>query len=314
MLFHPGDGPLTVTASPTEAAVDQPMTKSKIFSTNPVVQTPTDAKDASAAAASLRRYIIEHHSANQHTTTWDWLISSSVKAAIPEFSARFDQLYKLKQYVELNPQCGLRVNKCHIKAIMDPPGHDCDVHIGSGPPGSSYMAFDTNGTLLTSPMPFQKADNIILAQPVQYTEAGFEAILAILPKRIADTFSQQKDYLSTIELVLDVGRLPLIRVLVSKTGSVATSTDRNLPVSEVTMADINSICTHHSMGKFGSGNRAGIDRTLHRISRKLNGQNEVIGLTMVRYYCSIQYYVSMNNFLDVTASWTHAERIHESNF
>lgn len=71
-----------------------------------------------------------------------------------------------------------------------------------------------------------------------------------------------------IEIVLDLGRLPEARY---RTSAILLGT------AEVTFADIEAVTTHISA--FGEDNRAGIPRTLHRISAMRNRSGRVIGLT-----------------------------------
>src|SRR5690606_10932088 len=69
-------------------------------------------------------------------------------------------------------------------------------------------------------------------------------------------------------LVLDLGRIPEARF---RQGEVALS-DR-----EVTREDISYVTQR--VGRFGGDNRAGIERTLHRISAIRNRTGEIVGLT-----------------------------------
>src|SRR5690606_22546652 len=71
-----------------------------------------------------------------------------------------------------------------------------------------------------------------------------------------------------VELVLDLGRIPEARF---RQGEVALS-DR-----EVTREDISYVTQR--VGRFGGDNRAGIERTLHRISAIRNRTGEIVGLT-----------------------------------
>jgi stage III sporulation protein SpoIIIAA len=71
-----------------------------------------------------------------------------------------------------------------------------------------------------------------------------------------------------IEIVLDLGPA---RKPATPTGKVILSE------REITQADLDYVIQR--IGKFMGDNRAGIERTLHRISGILNRQGEVIGLT-----------------------------------
>lgn len=72
-----------------------------------------------------------------------------------------------------------------------------------------------------------------------------------------------------IEIVMDLGRTPEARF--SEGGIL------ELCKQQVTQEDIAQVVSH--MGYFTSDNRAGIPRTLHRISALRNRQGEIVGLT-----------------------------------
>lgn len=71
-----------------------------------------------------------------------------------------------------------------------------------------------------------------------------------------------------LEIVLDLGRRPEARI---------TSGDVTLLEREITDEDLNWVISH--IGNFGGDNRAGIERTLHRISAIRNRSDRVVGLT-----------------------------------
>ncbi|MFN8561927.1 MAG: R3H domain-containing nucleic acid-binding protein [Anaerolineae bacterium] len=71
-----------------------------------------------------------------------------------------------------------------------------------------------------------------------------------------------------LEVVLDLGRIPTARYI---------SGEVELSDHEVTRAELDAIVD--SIGTFDADNRAGIERTLHRISAIRNRRGEVVGLT-----------------------------------
>ncbi len=93
-------------------------------------------------------------------------------------------------------------------------------------------------------------------------------LLDILPTTIRQQLHQhpQRDVL--VEVVLDLGRRPEARF---------PGLAEYLSETPVTQADINECITR--VGDFGGDNRAGIERTLHRISAIRNRRGEIIGLT-----------------------------------
>jgi len=95
-----------------------------------------------------------------------------------------------------------------------------------------------------------------------------EALLVTLPTAIHDTVNQLENKSELLEIVMDLGRLPEGRF---PDGEVILSTQ---PVTE---ADLEYVVKR--IGEFGDDNRAGIERTLHRISALRNRKGKVIGLT-----------------------------------
>src|ERR1700686_5858651 len=95
-----------------------------------------------------------------------------------------------------------------------------------------------------------------------------EALLVSLPPGIHDAVNQLGNGSELLEIVMDLGRLPEGRF---PDGEVILSTQ---PVTE---ADLEYVVEH--IGEFGDDNRAGIERTLHRISAMRNRKGKVVGLT-----------------------------------
>src|ERR1700693_2149672 len=93
-------------------------------------------------------------------------------------------------------------------------------------------------------------------------------LMAALPPEIVAAIDALPDRESLIEVVLDLGRRPEARYPASE----VTLLDR-----EITAADIGYVVDH--IGTFGEDNRAGIERTLHRISAIRNRSGKVVGLT-----------------------------------
>ena len=95
-----------------------------------------------------------------------------------------------------------------------------------------------------------------------------QALLERLPAPIRRSVEQQPDTSLLLEVVMDLGRLPEARFA-----------ERNLYLGsqEVTEEDIQHVVDRIS--PFGRDNRAGIERTLHRISAMRNRDGAIVGLT-----------------------------------
>jgi len=100
------------------------------------------------------------------------------------------------------------------------------------------------------------------------TTDDLEALLAIFPPSIRQPLSQLEDISELLEVVLDLGRPPEARFPQHET---------ILSPEEVSQEDIDY--TVARLGSFGDDNRAGIERTLHRISAIRNRQGRIVGLT-----------------------------------
>lgn len=111
--------------------------------------------------------------------------------------------------------------------------------------------------------------------PIESKAASFtnvtndlDALLDALPPRVANPLRQMNGKDDLLEVILDLGRPPEARFL-----------DREviLDTQEVTDEDLNYVIAR--IGDFGDDNRAGIPRTLHRISAIRNRKGRIVGLT-----------------------------------
>src|SRR5438093_1130325 len=96
-----------------------------------------------------------------------------------------------------------------------------------------------------------------------------ELLARALPPELARALHERTDPGELLEIVLDLGREPEARV----------------PGREVLLADhpVSASDLEHvanNVGQFGDDNRAGIERTLHRVSAIRNRSGRIVGLTM----------------------------------
>ncbi len=98
--------------------------------------------------------------------------------------------------------------------------------------------------------------------------SDLNALMEVFPAFIRRSLTEQSDLDNLIEVVMDLGRRPK-----------AYFTDKELILAEtpVTRDDINEVVAR--IGEFMGDNRAGIERTLHRISAIRNRRGDIIGLT-----------------------------------
>ena len=93
-------------------------------------------------------------------------------------------------------------------------------------------------------------------------------LVSLLPAELQASLASPESRDQLLEVVLDLGRVPEARY-----------SGWSIPLGDnsITRADLKAMVER--LGEFGSDNRAGIERTLHRISAIRNRRGEVVGLT-----------------------------------
>ena len=102
----------------------------------------------------------------------------------------------------------------------------------------------------------------------QQVHGDLDLLLDVLPTRVTQALHQREDLGELLEVVLDLGRVPEARFV---------SGDIVLDEQDVTRDDLEYVVQR--IGNFGDDNRAGIERTLHRISAIRNRKGQVVGIT-----------------------------------
>ena len=111
-------------------------------------------------------------------------------------------------------------------------------------------------------------DNVASDDPRRESIDDLDALLGALPPEIVEAVHRLPEKSALIEVVMDLGRRPEARF----PDSEVTLLDR-----EIVDADLAFVVER--IGSFGDDNRAGIERTLHRISAIRNRNGKVVGLT-----------------------------------
>jgi len=93
-------------------------------------------------------------------------------------------------------------------------------------------------------------------------------LINVLPPTIAEAVVRANHSDSLIEIVMDLGRRPVARF---------TDSEKVLSEEEITRTEIDFVVTR--IGDFDADNRAGLERTLHRISGIRNRRGAIVGLT-----------------------------------
>ena len=107
-----------------------------------------------------------------------------------------------------------------------------------------------------------------LADPNAQIVDNLDAFIDILPQEIAETLRKREDIGELVEVILDLGRNPEARF-----------PGQNVVLSDVEVTREQIARVVENVGHFGDDNRAGIERTLHRISVMRNRAGEAVGLT-----------------------------------
>ncbi|MHB9035481.1 MAG: R3H domain-containing nucleic acid-binding protein [Armatimonadota bacterium] len=97
---------------------------------------------------------------------------------------------------------------------------------------------------------------------------NLEQLLDVLPPLVRQRLLEQEDVEDLLEIVMDLGREPEARFPL-----------RVMQLSDMAVKAEDIAYVVERVGQFGKDNRAGIERTLHRISAIRNRQGTIVGLT-----------------------------------
>jgi len=104
--------------------------------------------------------------------------------------------------------------------------------------------------------------------PFQRWDQELELLAQALPPHLYRALHERTDPALLLEIVLDLGREPEARV-----------PGREVLLSEMAVTEADLEYVAERVGEFSDDNRAGIARTLHRISAIRNRQGRIVGLT-----------------------------------
>ncbi|MFT3890355.1 MAG: R3H domain-containing nucleic acid-binding protein [Anaerolineales bacterium] len=107
-----------------------------------------------------------------------------------------------------------------------------------------------------------------MTQQLKITD-DLDALLDVLPLDIRHAVEKANNSENLLEIILDLGRVPTIRFV---------DNELDLRDTEITRDEIDYV--DERTGEFDADNRAGIERTLHRISAIRNRRGAVVGLTL----------------------------------
>jgi stage III sporulation protein SpoIIIAA len=107
-----------------------------------------------------------------------------------------------------------------------------------------------------------------LSGSTQIVSDDLDQLLEVLPPHICDPLEALQDRRELLEVVMDLGREPEARM---------PGRESLLSTHAVREEDIEYVVQR--IGAFGDDNRAGIERTLHRISAIRNREGRIVGIT-----------------------------------
>jgi len=107
-----------------------------------------------------------------------------------------------------------------------------------------------------------------LSSPTQRITDDLDRLLEVLPPAVQMALAGPEARDQLLEVVLDLGRVPEARY-----------PGRAVALGEEPIERLDLALVLERLGAFGGDNRAGIERTLHRISAIRNRSGEVVGLT-----------------------------------
>ncbi|MEY4745778.1 MAG: hypothetical protein RLZZ442_370, partial [Cyanobacteriota bacterium] len=116
-------------------------------------------------------------------------------------------------------------------------------------------------------MPCDSVSSPALIAPQRVTD-DLDRLLVLLPEVVQAALATAESREQLLEVVLDLGRVPEARY----PGQVSAL--GNQPLERADLAAV-----VERLGSFGGDNRAGIERTLHRISAIRNRTGTIVGLT-----------------------------------
>jgi stage III sporulation protein SpoIIIAA len=102
----------------------------------------------------------------------------------------------------------------------------------------------------------------------QSSQDDLQVLLTLLPDRIHKKIREIGHEESLLEIIMDLGRVPTARYV---------DGELILQEEEISQPEIDLVV--NGIGDFDDDNRAGIARTLHRISGIRNRRQQVVGLT-----------------------------------
>jgi stage III sporulation protein SpoIIIAA len=94
------------------------------------------------------------------------------------------------------------------------------------------------------------------------------ALLGVLPPVISQAVTDANDSDKLLEVILDLGRVPTARFV-----------DRELVLNKMEVSRLDIDYVVERIGAFDADNRAGLERTLHRIAAIRNRRGHIVGLT-----------------------------------
>lgn len=147
---------------------------------------------------------------------------------------------------------------------------DQGLSLSASKPGTDGNPYDPANGQLTNPEAKQADTELMESIELGRTQSSgdLDLLLTVLPPSLTQLLHAHEKLDQLVEVVMDLGRRPEARFFESS---------EYLGDEAIAQADLDY--TVERVGHFGGDNRAGIEKTLHRISAMRNRQGKVVGLT-----------------------------------
>lgn len=231
--------------------------------------------------------VINHHYWNQRPLLNKYLsyAAQDVLSLIKSYEMIKNELTELNKYNTV-----LILSKSALENIVDEKIVLTKIFPGALPPNilmdvEKYLSFDMINNYKPTIHDTKVEESKFLIPHDLENELLFskeyDLFLNLLPLDIKEKLFNLNYTNDVIEFVMDLGRAPLVRYFYKDEFNNNKKINNDvLKCRTVTFDDIEYVKNSENLGSFSSDNRAGINNTLHRISRKLNRFDEMIGITM----------------------------------
>ncbi|CAE7729277.1 ycf45 [Symbiodinium necroappetens] len=223
----------------------------------------------------------EAGSSSEAESAWSPELLAEVAEALVKISEEMSGALA-NQASQFRDACQARTEEQSTKSLQEFrswPGQ----HLGAYPPGCELEFCFVNGKLcIVGSADQNEADVNTVSGGSSDNDEEFEKLITLLPeaqlKKVREFINGLDGSSNVVEIVLGVGRDIEIRWRALLEGGLRKAAIANTPISREHIDEI--VCDRIGEDRFNQQNRAGIDRTLHRISVNRNENGYPVTVTM----------------------------------